>query len=410
METQTLLPQQKIQFRETAWKIGCSLMKESFWFNGACNWSGYWIESFNGSYQPIRRTFGPDLYSGTSGIALFLGALYEETADKLVLKTLEGTIRQMQLTKNDIPPHGFYSGRTGVAASLIRIGNQLQREELVREGRELLLSLPAAINTSHEVDVISGVAGGIPVLLDAYRQFNDEVFLEKATKLGQLLLQRANASDNSYSWATVQAHRDLTGFSHGAGGIALALLHLYTITNEPVFLAAATGGFNYERRAFVASQQNWPDYRSDVPQGENSCGYAWCHGAPGIALSRIRANELNPEAIFEQEIEVAIRTTALNVRNSLTQHLEHANYSLCHGLAGNADILLESNDEQAQRLAEMVGATGIRHFQEQNRAWPNGLNSDHPTPGLMMGLAGTGYFFLRLSDPKRYRSVLLPGI
>ena len=42
----------------------------------------------------------------------------------------------------------------------------------------------------------------------------------------------------------------LTGFSHGAAGIALSLLELWGLTNEPRFRQAAEAGFAYERSLF----------------------------------------------------------------------------------------------------------------------------------------------------------------
>ncbi|MDT9110983.1 lanthionine synthetase LanC family protein, partial [Escherichia coli] len=82
-----------------------------------------------------------------------------------------------------------------------------------------------------------------------------------------------------------------TGFSHGSSGVALALLQLHEITGEDFFLKGAEGGFNYERQSFDISQQNWPDFRAGVSTtAAKVCGLAWCHGAPGIALSRLKAN------------------------------------------------------------------------------------------------------------------------
>jgi lantibiotic modifying enzyme len=39
---------------------------------------------------------------------------------------------------------------------------------------------------------------------------------------------------------------DLTGFSHGAAGIALSLLELWGITKEARFREVAEAGFSYE--------------------------------------------------------------------------------------------------------------------------------------------------------------------
>ena len=80
----------KNTFLDTAWHIGCELMKSAIWHNGSCNWQGYSIEAVNGQFKSVMRTFGSDMYSGTSGIATFLVALYSEKQDPVLLKTIEG--------------------------------------------------------------------------------------------------------------------------------------------------------------------------------------------------------------------------------------------------------------------------------------------------------------------------------
>jgi len=56
-----------------------------------------------------------------------------------------------------------------------------------------------------------------------------------------------------------------------------------------------------------------------------------------------------------------------------------ADSCLCHGLAGNAEILLSATDGRA--LAHRV----VR-----------AITIDDETPGLMTGMAGIGYFDLRM--------------
>jgi len=398
----------KTQFSEVAWSIGCNLMQDNIWHNDACNWLGYWIQPSNGKYVPQMKSFGPDLYSGTSGIALFLSALYTESEDRVILKTIKGAIKQVRSTMNLAPNHGFYSGKPGIGATLIKLGKKYYREDWLKAGVALLNSIPATISGPHEIDLISGVAGTIPVLIDAYRITNNESLLNKAIDLGNELIKNGVQVDNTLSWQTVPGKQNLTGFSHGASGIALALLKLYEATNNQEFLLASQGGFNYERSTFDPKQQNWPDFRADI-EATDLCGLAWCHGAPGIALSRIEALKIQSDDSMVTEMKIALNTTARSVNNMLLNS-ENANFSLCHGIAGNADILISSEEDEFKNLAKVVGDLGIKMYHQNNRSWPTGLNSHHATPGLMMGAAGTGYFYLRLADSKKYKSLLTPGI
>ncbi|TCN55576.1 hypothetical protein D0809_16415 [Flavobacterium circumlabens] len=399
-------------FLETAWNIGTHLMKTSIWHHKSCTWQGYSFEPLNGTYQPVIKTFGPDVYSGTSGIALFLMALYSERKDPILLKTIEGSIEQVRSTMNQASNHGFYAGKPGIAATLIKLGAALDKEEWIKEGLELLESIPTDSLQSYEIDIISGAAGTIPVLLDAYAVFEKQELLDKAIALGNLLCSAAVKNDTIWSWATVPSQKNLTGFSHGSCGIALALLQLHQVTGNPSFLEASEGGFNYERHSFDSSQQNWPDFRDDVTSGSagNICGLAWCHGAPGITISRLKANQFYPNTVFANEMKIALTTTANSVYHGLVENLSNTNYSICHGIAGNADIILDCGGIEYQQLAEAVGNAGISKYQDNNIPWSTGLNSGQYTPGLMMGIAGTGYFYLRLLNKDKHKSVLVPAL
>lgn len=399
-------------FLNTAWKIACELMKTSIWHEDACTWQGYSIELLNGQFQPIIRTFGSDVYSGTSGIALFFTALYLEKPDVLLMKHIEGCVNQIKLNEGSLFNHGFYSGKPGIASALIKMGKDLNREEWINEGVSLLNSISTDSLEHYEVDLISGSAGTIPVLLDTYNEFREKNILDKAIILGDILYDLADKKDNIWSWATVPSKKNLTGFSHGSSGIALAFLQLYTFTNDKKYLQASIAGFNYERQSFDVLQQNWPDFRDDVVKESktNVCGMAWCHGAPGIAISRFRANQIQPDSVFSKEMEIALGTTTTNVYNTLMSNLENTNFSLCHGIAGNSDILLDCGNNEHVKLAEAVGIAGINKYELNDVSWPSGLNTNQYTPGLMMGIAGTGYFYLRLFDKKKHQSVLYSGL
>lgn len=407
-----MTPTDKNTFLETAWNIGCQLMKSSIWYGDACTWQGYSMEPLNGTYQPVVKTFSADVYSGTSGIAQFLAALYSEKQDFLLLKTIEGCVAQMKATMNGTHNHGFYAGKPGIAATLIKLGKQFNRAEWIEDGARLLDSIPTDSLQTHEMDVISGAAGTIPVLIEASHTLSNAGLLHKAEELGHLLCNAATKANNVWSWATVPSRVNLTGYSHGSSGIAVALLQLYKETGVPIFLEGAGGGFNYERHSFDSAQQNWPDFRDGVssPSTGNVCSLAWCHGAPGISLSRKKTKELAPEPFYDSEMNVALSTTATATYRALTDNLSNTNYSLCHGIAGNADILLESDKPDYHQLAEAVGSAGIYKYERNSIPWPTGVNTGHYTPGLMMGIAGTGYFYLRLFDREKHKTVLIPSL
>ena len=229
-------------------------------------------------------------------------------------------------------------------------------------------------------------------------------------KLGNELILNAEESDYGYSWGNVASpnQNNLTGFSHGTAGIAFALMELFRNNNEIQYFQAAEKAFNYERFWFNKELGNWPDFRKayhNSPAIQNNSSYStfWCHGAPGIALSRLRAYKILHEAEHKYEAITALETTQKMINTSLKSGT--GNFSLCHGLAGNADILLYGSNILSKKgskwlsTARDVADFGLQFFGHPERNWPLGMgNGKEETPNLMLGLAGIGYFYLRLYD------------
>src|SRR5215475_1936253 len=60
---------------QTATAIGRQLVQEAVWDQERCNWVGFLPDADGPMYAPPHTTYralGPDLYAGTSGVALFL--------------------------------------------------------------------------------------------------------------------------------------------------------------------------------------------------------------------------------------------------------------------------------------------------------------------------------------------------
>lgn len=93
-------------------------------------------------------------------------------------------------------------------------------------------------------------------------------------------------------------------------------------------------------------------------------------------------------------------------------HAETGGFDLCHGLAGRADALLEcgrvldgsaASTAATEHLVERVARFCIARRAQR---WPGDDSRYGDVPGLMAGLAGIGWFHLRLHHPS-VPSVLL---
>ena len=137
---------------------------------------------------------------------------------------------------------------------------------------------------------------------------------------------------------------------------------------------------------------------------------AWCHGAPGIGLSRLRVFELTKDKTSAHEAEIAGATT---MRYLARPQTAQSGYSLCHGCAGNADFLLEAarvlRNGAFRRAAEEIGRQGIAAFEQSRMPWPCGVLGGGETPNLLLGTAGISLFYLRLDRPMHVAPVLMVG-
>jgi lantibiotic modifying enzyme len=283
---------------------------------------------------------------------------------------------------------------------------------LYQEAEEIIKLLPDAISQDEMFDVIGGSAGCIAALLSLYAVAPSQATLACAIQCGDHLIARARSQNRGIGWSTKLEETPLTGFAHGNAGIALNLLHLFSVSGEERFRQTAFAAMEYERSLFSLEERNWPDLRKEFrfsatshqeagQQESNSYMVAWCHGAPGIGLARLASLKYLHDATLYEEIDAAFQTSLA--------HGFGLNHCLCHGDMGNLEFVLSATrlpslsqyEEQAQRLTPRL----LESIERQG--WVTGVPLGVETPGLMIGIAGTGYALLRLASPERIPSVLL---
>ena len=414
------MSESSVRFLQAADAIGARLCRDALWAGKCCNWLGASMEPIGGAWKIVQRTFGPDVYGGASGIALFLARLHSLVDERIYRLTAMGALQQALARSEKIYPTvaaSFYSGKLGIAYACITLGELFGEHTLVKQGLQLTEELGGLDTQDMGADVLSGRAGAIPALLNIYHRYPQQHLLDTAVQFADSLLQSALRKDIGWSWNTLNApagdlQPHLTGFSHGAAGIGWALLELYEVTHEPALREGAEQAFRYERHYYNPQQVNWPDFRDSTALGGTpgpSYMLAWCHGAPGIGLSRLRAYELEPSDVVRQEALAALQATTLMIEQSLAAG--QGSYCLCHGLGGNAELLLYAakvlDNISYRTLAEKVGDFGIAHYGANRSPWPCGVIGAGETPNLMLGLAGIGYFYLRLHAPDQMPSILI---
>jgi lantibiotic modifying enzyme len=293
-------------------------------------------------------------------------------------------------------------GLGGLVYVLSCIGDWWQDSTLLDDAELLARSFALdPVESDRQLDVIGGSAGAILGLLKLYRLRASRETLALARACADRLC-RVQHTEGEYSgaWDSAAASRPLTGFSHGASGIACALANLHTVTREPRLLAAAHAAIEFERAAFVPAAGNWIDFRQPAAGTAPLCATSWCHGAPGIALARLALLGEVPTSALAADLETALQTT----RQACSQTADH----VCCGNFGRFDILLHASTV----LDRSDLAMGVSDLAWRARR-PAGTFRTFPTdvpevakPGFFDGLAGIGYVLLRLGAPQELPCVL----
>jgi lantibiotic modifying enzyme len=198
----------------------------------------------------------------------------------------------------------------------------------------------------------------------------------------------------------------LTGFAHGAAGIAWALLRLSVASGEQRFRKTALEALAFERSMYAPGVKTWPDLCPDIDDAVEVDGrtrgiVAWCHGAPGIGLARLSSLSQIDSTETRAEIEAALQTTFARGLGG--------NHTLCHGGMGNLEVLMRAGEELPDEVWARQGHRAAAEILHDIRrgGWRCATPSGVETPGLMVGIAGIGYGLLRLADPDRVPSVLV---
>ena len=388
-------------------RLADHLCDTAFRHGDRCTWMGITQDAEDGSDQVdfTYGTLGPDLYGGTCGVALFLSEASRRTGDRRWRDTALAGIAHALDRLDTIPPQaraGFYSGHVGVAYAAALIGRSLERADLEAQAIAVLEPLGGAADDDVVVDLVSGGTGSIAPLLALAVRLDRPALCDLAMRLGRRTVAAAIRSDDGWSWpvsvGAIEAVRPLTGLAHGAAGIGWSLLELGNATGVEEMIQAAHQAFRYENRWFRPAEDNWPDFREEDGDDAPAC-VAWCHGAPGIGLTRLRAVELGFDA-YRADAEAAMRTT----RSSLADRdaWVDGDFSLCHGHGGLGEILRYASRvlgrPELAELASEAAASGAARFANAPASWPCGVRREN-NPSLMIGLAGIGYFFLGLADP-----------
>ncbi|MFO0589091.1 MAG: type 2 lanthipeptide synthetase LanM family protein [Polyangiaceae bacterium] len=392
--------------------VGDRLVRSAIRTGDQATWIGMTLQDDN---YWMLSALDTDLYSGLSGVALFLGALGRVTGEERYRALARGAVASLtaQLASfgDRITNIGAFGGWGGIVYALTRLGVLWEDPTLFEQASSYVRRIEPLVAGDTGFDLVNGSAGTVLSLLGLHEQAPTAGAFELAIRCGERLIAAATPMDRGIAWRTpTPMLKPLCGMSHGSTGIALALATLGDVTGDARFTGAARATLEYEASIFSEEHANWPDYRIDlfpIPgkvYTEEDVGYmaSWCHGATGMAHARL----VMPAAFgpgVRRDIEIGIATT---LREGFSR-----SHCLCHGDAGNLNFLADAARAFGDAsLAEKVrvGAASLLE-QIEEVGYHCGVPSGVEAPGLLAGTSGIGYGLLQLACPEIVPSVLTLG-
>ncbi|WP_406341142.1 class IV lanthionine synthetase LanL [Streptomyces sp. NBC_00648] len=269
-----------------------------------------------------------------------------------------------------LPGHlpGLHFGRSGTAWALLDAARALDDTALAARAAALALALPVEWPNP---DVCHGAAGSGLAQLHFWRTTGDPRFLDRVTRAADGLLAAARRTPEGIFWpvpedfASALAGAWHYGFAHGVAGVGTFLLLAADATGEERFLGAAV-----EAGATLAAAARrgpagalWPVDRARHLADSPELARHWCSGSSGVGTFLVRlwsATGAHDDALRELVEGAALAVRAGRVTDST---------STCHGLAGNAEFLLDAAEltgdahhlAGAESLVEHLAAQAVLH-------------------------------------------------
>lgn len=266
-------------------------------------------------------------------------------------------------------------------------------------------------------DLLYGNAGAAQVLLYLYEVTGDGAYLSMAERAVAVLAEAAQKQVVGIGWVTDKDIPPMGGMAHGNAGILMPVMQLWRLTGKEEYERLAEEIWQYENFLYDPGIKNWRDIRGEgILSDSGEIGsVAWCHGAPGILLSRIFCCELLGEVFpagLSKAVEIREGRDSLEEKwkKRLSEEIETAyqtvnqywardSWSLCHGICGNFWILEKAELQKARK-----GGIGEESDFKETDGNIDGnilcgneiklLPQELVNPGIMNGYGGILYYLL----------------
>lgn len=379
-----------------------------------CSWIGIRVNALEENVFDYRA-MGTTVYDGLGGMALAFAEAAAVHGSDTYLEMAERCATPVIRHLEDVARHelnqavGAYSGLSGSLYVLDRLaaitGDSRYHDHLWDAVPSVLRSAKAESYN----ELVTGLAGCMAVAAGLHRRHPHDSLREVMAVCAERLAERAEWRDDTARWPIEAGRTSLTGFSHGASGIAWAFLEAADVLGDDGLRRYARGAFAFERAHFLPDKGTWEDLRDDEAAGSAARRLMarWCHGAGGIGIARLLAMpHLSDDPRIADEARIALRATE---RRGFGD-----SHSLCHGDFGNLELYslaarVLPGDEAAhwRQVRDERARAAVATLTERGPIC--GVAPGVGSSGLMLGVAGIALGLLRLARPDEVPPVLWPA-
>lgn len=368
-----------------------------------------------------------DLFNGSAGLIIFYLRLYDHCRLPIYLDACKAAADSL-LTHPAVlrqPYYTLYTGATGLLYLCIKMYEATGATGYLQRALELAGHFEQGIfEQVTQDDLISGNAGNILVLTYLHAHTKDHSLIPLIRRLSDKMILHARIAPQGLRWGHVKKSYDcLTGFSHGAAGIAYALMQAAQYFGDEGLQYLAGQALDYEMRYYDRAANNWLDlrltstrlYEADIMDWEisdfrkyASDANSWAHGAAGVGLARLYAWQVTGHERYARHAQLVVQRSLQDL-----QSLKRGDFTLCSGYGGIAAFLLQAaailRQPALQSSVQALALAAVSYYR-QHGTYNAYINDSINDPGLFSGLAGVGYFLLNALSASPENAVTNPII
>lgn len=352
-------------------------------------WNGFvhQPETLTDSYRTLPFT----LYSGATGIGLFLAAVAVTTGEQRFCDLARAAITPLcqRLKNNPLAFVHYFSvggmfGLGSIVYALLKFADLLEMPELIEDASRCAVFLDARRMQSDDTfDLYRGCAGAILAMAQLYHCTSDPDHLETVALGARHLVAEGFIEPNGAMRSTHVLDAQRCDLGYGVSGIALALMVAWRQTGDETF----------HTKALATLRGQWQLIEQALDRSDSERPRPVAAMIAGMLLAR--------KAILAID-SVAEITSQHDALTQLVFSVAPSGAGLHGGEPGLADILFEvGRHRELPHLATMSRAIWRRAIDARDTISRN-LIPESPDgwahPGLMSGTSGIGYAMLRAID------------